>query len=322
MCTGVRFTDSQGHLFWGRNYDWNVSYGEKPIVMPKGYLLKMQFCKSEPTKYATIGTAVEHDGFPLYFNCGNEAGLSVGGLNFAGYAQFESEPVEGKTNIAAFELPAWIGAHFATVDEAEAALKNTAIIAKAPSPEMGVASLHWMIADAKRSIIVECQADGMHIYDDPVDVLTNQPPFPWHLENLRNYLCCNGSWPGSVTWGKEKLTPFGTGSTMRGIPGDPYSTSRFVKAAFVNNFYPPKESEIDNVMRMFHTLGSVSFSDGMAAMDDGSYELTLYSDCFSAATSTYYYNTYNSPAIQSACLADFANAPTDALISPKTEIFA
>ncbi len=322
MCTGVRFTDSQGHLFWGRNYDWNVSYGEKPIVMPKGYLLKMQFCKSEPTKYATIGTAVEHDGFPLYFNCGNEAGLSVGGLNFAGYAQFESEPVEGKTNIAAFELPAWIGAHFATVDEAEAALKNTAIIAKAPSPEMGVASLHWMIADAKRSIIVECQADGMHIYDDPIDVLTNQPPFPWHLENLRNYLCCNGSWPGSVMWGKEKLTPFGTGSTMRGIPGDPYSTSRFVKAAFVNNFYPQKESEIDNVMRMFHTLGSVSFSDGMAAMDDGSYELTLYSDCFSAATSTYYYNTYNSPAIQSACLADFANAPTDALISPKTEIFA
>lgn len=322
MCTGVRFTDSQGHLFWGRNYDWNVSYGEKPIVMPKGYLLKMQFCESEPTKYATIGTAVEHDGFPLYFNCGNEAGLSVGGLNFAGYAQFESEPVEGKTNIAAFELPAWIGAHFATVDEAEAALKNTAIIAKAPSPEMGVASLHWMIADAKRSIIVECQADGMHIYDDPVDVLTNQPPFPWHLENLRNYLCCNGSWPGSVTWGKEKLTPFGTGSTMRGIPGDPYSTSRFIKAAFVNNFYPQKESEIDNVMRMFHTLGSVSFSDGMAAMDDGSYELTLYSDCFSAATSTYYFNTYNSPAIQSACLADFTNAPTNALISPKTEIFA
>ena len=124
------------------------------------------------------------------------------------------------------------------------------------------------------------------------------------------------------SWRGEALTPFGTGSTMRGIPGDPSSTSRFVKAAFVNNFYPPKESEIDNVMRMFHTLGSVSFSDGMAAMDDGSYELTLYSDCFSAATSTYYYNTYNSPAIQSACLADFANAPTDALISPKTEIFA
>lgn len=67
-------------------------------------------------------------------------------------------------------------ANFATVDEVEAALKNLAIIAKAPSPEMGVASLHWMIADAKRSIVVECQADGMHVYDDPVDMLTNQPP--------------------------------------------------------------------------------------------------------------------------------------------------
>ena len=322
MCTGVRFTDTQGHLFWGRNYDWNISYGEEPVVMPKGYLLKLQFEEAAPTKYATIGTAVEHEGFPLYFNCGNEAGLTIGGLNFAQYGQFPTAPVEGKTNIAGFEFPAWVGANFATVDEVEAALKNLAIIAKAPSPEMGVASLHWMIADAKRSIVVECQADGMHVYDDPVDVLTNQPPLPWHLENLRNYMTCNGSWPGSITWREATLTPFGTGSTMRGIPGDPYSTSRFVKAAFVNNFYPQKESEADNVMRMFHTLGSVAFSDGMAAMEDGSFELTLYSDCFSAATGTYYYNTYHSPAVRCARLADYANAPADALVKPKTEIFA
>ena len=135
-------------------------------------------------------------------------------------------------------------------------------------------------------------------------------------------MTCNGSWPGSTTWREATLTPFGTGSTMRGIPGDPYSTSRFVKAAFVNNFYPQKESEADNVMRMFHTLGSVAFSDGMAAMEDGSFELTLYSDCFSAATGTYYYNTYHSPAVRCARLADYANAPADALVKPKTEIFA
>ena len=40
----------------------------------------------------------------------------------------------------------------------------------------------------KESIVIECQADGMHVYDDGLDVLTNQPPFPWHTENVRNYM--------------------------------------------------------------------------------------------------------------------------------------
>ncbi len=416
MCTAVRFTDTQGHLFWGRNYDWNITYGEAPVIMPKGFPLKQEFGPTQPTKYATIGMAVINDGYPLYFNCGNEAGLAVGGLNFAQYAQFEPAPIEGKTNIAAFEVPAWIGANFATVDEAQAALEDVAIIAKAPTEQMGVATLHWMIADANRSIVVECQSDGMHVYDNPVDTLTNQPPFPWHMENLRNYMCCNGSWPGDVTWGKADLdgmhvydnpvdtltnqppfpwhmenlrnymccngswpgdvtwgkadltpfgtgatmrgipgdtystsrfvkaaftnsfhpqketeadnvmrclhTPFGTGATMRGIPGDTYSTSRFVKAAFTNSFHPQKETEADNVMRCLHTLGCVGFVDGMAAMADGSYELTLFSDCFSANTGTYYFNTYDNPAVRCASLSDAANAPASKLVVPQLKSFA
>ncbi|MCI8366161.1 MAG: choloylglycine hydrolase family protein [Eggerthellaceae bacterium] len=322
MCTGVRFTDTAGHLFWGRNLDWNEDYGEFPIIMPKGYQLHQQFLGTQTTKYACIGMGIEYDGYPLYFNCGNEAGLAVGGLNFPGYAQFEEGPIDGKTNVAAFEVPAWIAANFSTVDEAEAALKNTAIVAKAPSPEMGIGMLHWMIADAKRSIVIEYKADGMHIYDDTVDVLTNQPPFDWHMENLRNYMCCSGSWPGDIQWRGDTLKPFGTGATMRGIPGDPYSTSRFVKAAFVNTFHPQKATEAENVARMFHTLGSVSFTEGMAAMADGTFEKTLFSDCFSAATGTYYYNTYDSPAIKCARLSDYADAPTDALVKPEMKIFA
>lgn len=321
MCTAVRFTDTAGHLFWGRNYDWNIDYGEKPIIMPKGFTVKSHFGDDYPTKHAAIGMSVEQDGYPLFFNCGNGAGLSIGSLNFAGYAHFEPEPVKGKTNLAVYEIPAWVAANFATVDEVESALANVAIVDASISPSMPVAMLHWHIADAKRSIVVEYQADGMHVYDDPVDVLTNQPPFPWHLENLRNYMNCTGVWPGNVQWRKEELTPFGTGSTMRGIPGDYYATSRFVKAAFVNAFYPQKESERDNVMRMIHTLGSVSFVEGCAQMADGSSEITLFSDCFSAATGTYYYNTYDDPSIRCARLADYANADPKALVHPKVDRF-
>ena len=308
MCTAVRVTDTAGHMFWGRNFDWNVDYGEFPVIMPKGFMVKSHFGDDYAAPHAAIGMATEYEGYPLFFNCGNDAGLAVGGLNFPGYAQFEPKPVEGKTNIAAYEVPVWVGANFASVDEAEAALKNAAIIDAGIAPSLPVALLHWHIADAKRSIVVEYQADGMHIYDDPVDVLTNQPPFDWHLENLRNYMCCNGSWPGTIEWGRDKMEPFGTGATMRGIPGDNYSTSRFVKAAFVNAFHPQQQTEQENVVRVLHTLGSVAFVEGCARMADGTSEKTIYSDCFSAATGTYYFNTYDNPAVRYARLADGAGA--------------
>ena len=49
---------------------------------------------------------------------------------------------------------------------------------------------------------------------------------------------------------------------MRGIPGDHHAPLRFVKAAFVNAFYPQKAIEQDNVMRLPGGLcerGSVGF---------------------------------------------------------------
>ncbi len=319
MCTGVRFTDEAGHMYWGRNLDWNESYGQVPIVMPKGYRLKRAFGDAYESKYSAIGMSVEYEGYPLYFNCANEAGLAIGGLNFPGYAAFEKEALPNKTNVAAYEMPAWVAANFATVDQAEAALKDVAIIGKRVAPSMPVAMLHWHIADNKRSIVVEYQEDGMHIYEDKVDVLTNQPPFTWHMENLRNYMCCSGEWPGDIQWRDDTLSPFGTGATMRGIPGDTYSTSRFVKAAFINSFHPQKKTENENVMRMFHTLGNVSFVEGCAKMADGTSEITIFSDCFSAATSTYYYNTYEDPALKSFCLKDYADADPSALIKLETK---
>ncbi len=317
MCTSVRFIGEDGAMYWGRNLDWNEGYGQFPLIMPKGFMVRQAFGPDYESKYAAIGMSVEYEGYPLYFNCGNDAGLAVGGLNFPGYAQFEKGPVKGKTNVAAYEMPAWVAANFSTVDEAEEALRNVAIVDQPIAPSMPVAMLHWHIADAKRSIVVEYQADGMHIYEDSVDVLTNQPPFPWHMENLRNYMNCSGHWAGEVTWSKDTMTPFGTGATMRGIPGDTYSTSRFVKAAFINAFHPTKRTEADNVTRMFHTLGNVSFVEGCAQMADGSYEMTLFSDCFSAQSGTYYYNTYDDPALRCACLKDYQDASPKSLVKPE-----
>lgn len=197
--------------------------------------------------------------------------------------------------MAAYEFPLWVAASFSTVAEVRKALKDVVIVAKAPSEGYGVAQLHWLVGDGKESIVIECQADGMHVYDDGLDVLTNQPPFPWHTENVRNYMHIETAHPEPVAWTRDTLRAFGSGAGMIGFPGGYDPASRFVRAAFLNAHYPAEEGEVANVTRLFRTLEGASMCKGGAQMADGRFEYTMFSDGYSAATKTYYWCTYDEP---------------------------
>ena len=45
--------------------------------------------------------------------------------------------------------------------------------------------------------------------------------------------------------------------------------------------------------------------DGAAGMSDGAFEKTIYTGGFSAASKTYYYNTYDDPAIRAVRMDDY-----------------
>ena len=316
MCTGIRFTDTDGNMVFGRNLDWSFSYGEGIWVTPRNYTYDYAFdapAKADP--YAVIGVAVVMDGKPMYFDCANEKGLAVAGLNFPGYASFSHEPIEGTVNVATYEFPLWIARNFTTVDEVEKALENVTLVSQIV-PGQAESLLHWFVGDAKRSIVIEQMADGMHIHHDNVDVLTNQPPFGWHKENLRNYMNTSNEMAQPVTWGKQELTAWGAGLGMHGIPGDVSAPSRFVRVAYTNAHYPEQNGETANVSRLFHTLGSVQMVDGASKMADGKFERTLFSSGYYAKTNAYYMNTYDDPTIRSYPFAHF-DLDADELISAK-----
>ena len=306
MCTAIRFNDTEDNMYFGRNLDWTEGYGQKVIITPRGFKYQSAFLgEMEPKNGAIIGMAIAVENVPLYFDCANEAGLGIAGLNFPGYAHYEASAVDGKTNVAAYEFPLWVTMNFSTVDEVEKALKDTAIVAKPINEQFPVSELHFIICDKERSIVVEYTERGMEIFHNNVDILTNQPGYAWHEENLRNYMNLEPKRPAEVKWGKEKLVPFGSGSMMRGIPGDYYAPSRFVRVAYLNTHYPAKATEDENVLRLFHTLTGVAMIDGAAAMDSEKFEKTIYTGGYSTASKTYYYNTYENPAVVHVPLGDY-----------------
>ena len=314
MCTGVRFSDDAGNMFFGRNLDWSEGYGERVVITPRGYKYKSAFLGEISNSEALIGMGIVVQNVPLYFDCANEHGLAIAGLNFPGYAKYSEEPVDGKTNVSAYEFPLWVALNFKTVDEIEKVLPEVVLVAKPINEQYPVSELHWIIGDAKRSIVIEYTERGMEIFKNDVDVLTNQPGYGWHEENLRNYLNLFPQMPKEIRWEKAKMTAFGSGSLMRGLPGDYYSPSRFIRVAYLNTHYPTKTTEEENVSRLFHTLTGVAMIDGAAEMLDGKCEKTIYTGGYSSKTKTYYYNTYEDPAIKSVALKDHNLDSTEIIV--------
>ena len=304
MCTGVRFSDEEGNMYFGRNLDWSFSYGESILATPRGYHYDNVFGASgKATPNAVIGVGVVMADRPMYFDCANEHGLAIAGLNFPGYASFAHEPVEGTENVATFEFPLWVARNFDSVDEVEEALKNVTLVSQVV-PGQQESLLHWFIGDGTRSIVVEQMADACTFIMTMWTCLPTSRPSTSYGKPAQLHVCeqRNG---GATTWGKAELSAWGAGVSMHGIPGDVSSPSRFVRVAYTNTHYPQQNNEAANVSRLFHTLVSVQMVDGMSKMGNGQFERTLFTSGYSGKTNTYYMNTYEDPAIRSFAMSDF-----------------
>ena len=75
-----------------------------------------------------------------------------------------------------------------SVEEAKEKLGRMNLVGTTFNEYFPAAQLHWLIADKEEAITVECMADGLHVYDNPVGVMTNNPPFPTQMFLLNNYM--------------------------------------------------------------------------------------------------------------------------------------
>ena len=168
---------------------------------------------------------------------------------------------------------------------------------------MPLTPLHWHIADRERSIVLEAMRDGIHIYGNPADVLTNNPPFDFQMTNLRQYMGLSAAQPDAHFSGSVQLSPFGQGFGALGLPGDFSPASRFVKAAFLRaNSAALSTGEAHSVSQFFHLLNAVAMVRGSVLTPEGKYDITTYSCCISADTRTFYYTTYGNQQISAVCM--------------------
>lgn len=289
MCTSISWLGK--HHFFGRNLDLEYSYKECIAVTPRNFPFNFRKKDTVTAHFAMIGTATVVGGYPLYYEATNEMGLSMAGLNFPKNATYLPER-DDKDNITPFELIPWILGQCADVAQARSLFEKLNVVNIPFSEQFPLSPLHWIVADRHSCIVVEPMTDGIHIWDDPIGVLTNNPPFDYHLHNLSNYMGLSASQAENRFCPTANLKPYSNGMGATGLPGDFSSASRFVKAAFVKLNSVGGETVHGDVMQFFHILRSVEMPRGSVVMPDGRFEITLYSSCCDTDTGIYYYTTY------------------------------
>lgn len=295
MCTAVSFKTAD-HYF-GRNLDLHYSYNEQVTITPRNF--PFHFSNRDVTldhHYAIIGMATIINDYPLYYDACNEYGVSMAGLNFPGNAVFK-DFMEEKDNISPFEFIPWILSQCKNLDEVRRLLDSINLLNVPFSEDLPLSPLHYLISHEDKSVTVESVKDGLMVYDNPVGVLTNNPIFPYHLLRLSDFIQVTRNPPINRFTPNIDLIPYSLGMGSIGLPGDLSSSSRFVRVTFTKFNSDSGSSESESVSQFFHILQSVFQPKGCTALDDGTYEYTIYSSCMNTDKGIYYYKTYNNAQI-------------------------
>lgn len=289
MCTCINFTTKD--TYFGRNLDLEYRFGEKVVVTPRGYEFRLKNGAAIRTKHAMIGMATVVGNYPLYAEGCNETGLSMAGLYFPGNAQFFEEE-KNKLNLAPYELIPYFLGQYETIAEIREELQNLNITNIPFAEKLPITELHWMISDGKDCLVLEQMKNGLQVYENPVGVLTNNPPFPYHCMNLNNYRNLTPHFEESRFAKALPLEQYGQGMGAIGLPGDASPASRFVRAAFHKWNSVCEETEEASVTQFFHILDSVAMVQGATVTSEGKNDITTYSCCININKGIYYYKTY------------------------------
>ena len=288
MCTAVNLFGTH-HLF-GRTFDYEKSFGQQVVSSPR----RFSFGEFE-SAYSIIGVATVVNGMPLYFDGMNERGLCGAALNFPMWSTYHPS-VSGKINIPSYHLLSYILGSCTGVGEARERLKKVNVTPDSISEDMPATPLHWIFADGKNALVVESVREGVKIYDNPMGILSNSPPFDYHGAHLAGYMSLHSGQPENRI-SRADLPVYSRGMAAMGLPGDFSSTSRFVRAAFLKKNALVREGD-SAVTKYFHIMESLSIPYGVVRAEDGSAVSTIYTCLADTAEKIFYFTTYSCRRIQ------------------------
>jgi choloylglycine hydrolase len=331
-CTGISLKAGDGAAIRGRTLEFGFPMQSKVIVIPAGKEMSGTLPDggkglAYTTRYGIVGANAL--GLPVILDGINDQGLAVGLFYFPNYASYTPVTAENASRaIAPHEFGLWVLANFASVDEVREGVKNIVVV-PTPAPGLGspqgmVAGAHFFIQDKSgKSIAVEPVDGTLKVHDAPLGVMTNAPTYDWQMTNLANYVNLSVKDIESAKVGDVKVSAFGSGSGLLGLPGDFTPPSRFVRAVVYSQSAAPNKTADDAVLSAFHILNQFDIPKGSvvnAAVGQPVDEITEWTSVSDLKNLRWYFRTFADQSIRMVDLKQAIDAAKGKISTIEMEI--
>lgn len=237
MCTNFSLFSANANTTYkisARTMDFNVELNTQVTVVPRGQSFPSTPPQSSPltwqNKYGYVGMQANLYGYLKSADGLNEKGLSIGALWLAD-SQYPSSESASSQKLAIYniDLVDWALGNFDDITTLQQALGFVTVIpASDLDPKLQVLT-HYIATDSSgKSLIIEYTNGELQTYISDNGVMTNTPPYPWHLNNLVNYLPLSLTNSPNQMWGGQV-----NGSGLLGMPGDYVSPNRFIRTWYL-----------------------------------------------------------------------------------------
>lgn len=269
-CTSLVYTDTQGRAYVGRTMEFVGVQPDHLTYFPKG----SQFSSTTPdgkqgaifsSKYGIFSTSIKKGLVPgdkqeTVIDAMNDQGLVFSMQSLGGNSSPDvSRAPQGKI-LSLVDFGPWVLGNFSTVTQVKKALENKEVEIWLPTvPYLGAGAFPVHIALYDKSgagIVLEWTGGKTNIFDNPVGVMTNNPPFPWHIQNMSNYAYLTNVDKNSGKFNNLKVNAFDGGGNMAGLPSIETSPGRFVKAAYYSTFAEKASSPAQSIVTLSHIMNN------------------------------------------------------------------
>ncbi len=272
-CTAVGLTAADGTVIAGRTMEWAFDMDWTLRSLPAGTALTLSAppaldlpALEVTTRHALVGVSAEVIPGGAFLEGQNAAGLGMSANFLPGFTEYQSVTADDTAYVSIVEFGAWALGMNASVAEVRDALSQTKVWAD-PSLHTGATppTLHMVFTDRSGdSVIVEYVGGELQMHDNVAGVLTNAPPYGWHLLNARNYLNLTTLGVAERQIGDANVTALGQGGGLTGLPGDYTPPSRFLRTAFLRQAVSPPATGPEAVQAVAHILNNVDIPVGVA----------------------------------------------------------
>ena len=277
-CTEIRVTAEDKTVVVGRSMEFMIDLMSYIVVEPKDYPHTSELPKTCSRSSSAITWTNSYKiayldalSSPFSGDGQNDAGLSVGALLLRGFSKYQTVPKDKcGSAISNLEFTAWILGNFATTEEVRRAWRKDSFPLMWEQPLKGnTFELHWSITDKSGDgIIIEYTEQGPKLHENTIGVVTNSPPYDFHMLNLRNYIHLSKFAHDPLVLGETTFPPTGQGSGLLGVPGDFTPPSRLVRSAAMVHFADTAKRSDEAVNLALHIMNTVDIPRGVAASHD------------------------------------------------------